>query len=111
MPSTPRDTESRYRRAIDTHNQAFAHPYQGFEDAIAHLVKGLIAYRNAYVVRYHVEISADPALREDWLMIARGIIGLLDGDTGTRLSCAALDGLIRSTAESAGFTLSLESVP
>lgn len=108
MPNTPRDTESRYRRTIATHNRAFAHPAEGFENAIAHLVRGLIAYRQAYVVRYHVEISDDPSLREDWLSIARGIIGLLDGDTG-RFSCAKLDGLIRSTAEDAGFTLNLES--
>ena len=44
------------------------------------------------------------------LAIARGIVGLLDGDTD-RFDCPTLDGLVRSTAEGAGFTLALEQRP
>lgn len=110
MPNTPRDTESRYRARIATHNRAFAHPEPGFEDALAHLVRGLIAYRAAYVERYQVEISADPALAESWAETARGILGLLDGDTG-RFDCATIDGMIRSTAANAGYLMSLEPRP
>lgn len=107
MPSTPRDTESRYRSKISTHNRAFQDPLPGFEDALAHLVKGLIAYKRAYLARYQVEVSADPVLGDDWLSIARGICNLLEGDSG-RFDCPTLDGLVRSTADSAGFTLALE---
>jgi hypothetical protein len=110
MPNTPRDTESRYQAKIKLHNRAFAHPFPGFEDALAHLVRGLVAYREVYAARYKVEISVDPCLADNWLGIAKGVLGLLDGDTG-RLDCPTLDGLIRLTAEQAGFTLALEESP
>lgn len=96
-----------YAARAKVHAWAFAHPHPGFEQAIASMITGLIAYREVYAARYKVEVSSDVCLAEDWLAIARGIIGLLDGDTD-RFDCPTLDGLIRATAEQAGFTLSLK---
>ncbi len=108
MPNTPRDTESRYRQKISAHRVAFAHPAPGFEDALSHLVKGLVAYANAYRQRYQVPIGDDPALAETWAEIARGILGLLDGPT-ERFDCATIDGMIRDTAVQSGYLMSLET--
>jgi hypothetical protein len=109
MPETPQtpETDSEYRARIREHKWAFDHPYPGFENALAHLIRGLVGYAEVYQARYKVPIASDVALRVDWLKIAQGIAGLLDGDTG-RFDCPSLDGLIRSTAESAGFTLALQ---
>jgi hypothetical protein len=53
-----------------------------------------------------VRVSQDPCLARDWLAIARGIVGLLDGDTD-RLDCPTIEGEIRALAETAGFSLTL----
>lgn len=100
-------TQEEYAERVKAHQWAFARPYPGFEQAISCLVNGLVAYAEVYRARYLVEVSADVCLGEDWLAIARGMLGLLDGDTG-RFHCPALDGLIRATAERAGFTLALK---
>lgn len=109
MPRTPtkHTPDPEFLNFLKQHQRAWDNPYPGFETAIVHFVKGLLAYNEVYHARYGVSVSQDPALGVNWLDIARGTVGLLDGDTG-RLSCAALDGLIRGTAERAGYPLSLE---
>jgi hypothetical protein len=92
------------------HKLAVADPRPGFESAITALVYGLCSYREAYAARYHAELSESPHVADDWLTVARGIIGLLDGDTD-RLHCPSVDGLIRATAQQAGFSLTLERKP
>lgn len=92
------------------HARAWANPEAGFESAVASIVRGMAEYADTYRARYQVPIASDPVLAYDWLGIARGALALLDGDTG-RFDCPTLDGLIRLTAERAGFTLALEARP
>lgn len=106
--SKPNDTPYTVKRKQHTH--AWAHPYPGFEQSIASLTNGLVGYAAVYLARYTVPISRDPILGDEWLKIAQGIVILLDGDTG-RFHCPTIDGLIRATAEGAGFTLQLERRP
>lgn len=112
MPTTPTEPDSRptYEQRIKLHKWAFDRPHPGFENAIAHLIRGLVAYAEVYQARYQVPIASDVCLSVDWLKIAQGIVGLLDGDTG-RFDCPTLDGTVRSCAEQAGFTLALEVRP
>lgn len=107
---TDDDDFHKFDLKLETHNEAFANPRPGFEQAIADLISGFITYRVAYVDRYHVELSNDPHVSNDWLTVARGIVGLLDGDT-ERFHCPTLDGLIRATAQQAGLSLTLEKKP
>lgn len=82
------------------HEEAFSHPRGGFEPALVDLYNGLQQYAEAYHDRFESEIGDDGVLGPEWVAIARGIIGLLNGDTG-RLDAGTLDKWIRELATNA----------
>ena len=103
---TPRTAADKQRK----HQWSWDHPYPGFEFSLRCMVEGAVTYAATYAMRYQVPISRDAILGDEWLKIVQGLIVLLDGDTG-RYHCPTIDGLLRATAEQAGFTLSLERRP
>lgn len=77
------------------HANAMAEPQPGFESAIVFMLKGWAEYADAHAIRYEGDpIGTDGVLGEHWEAIGKGILGLLNGETG-RLDCGTIDGVVR----------------
>jgi hypothetical protein len=72
------------------------------EKALSLLLQGLALYAEAYEKRYESKLGTDCVLGEEWLDMARGFTGLLNGELG-HLDGGTLDGTIRDLALEAGF--------
>jgi hypothetical protein len=83
------------------HRMAILAPV-GPERSIVGLLKGWIDYTNQHAARYESGIGDDGVLGPEWESIGRGILGLLNGESG-RLDCGTLDSLIRNVLSSEGF--------
>lgn len=88
---------------LQRHHEALQRP-RGVEEPIAQMRSALLNYGLQYAVRYSDDaaLGKDSVLGDCWLQIARGYLGLLNGETG-RLDCGTLDGELRRWAERFGF--------
>lgn len=82
------------------HQEAVRLPKRGFEGAIVDTLKSLAEYADAHRDRYESEVGEDGVLGDHFEEIARGLIGLLNGETG-RLDCGTLDRAIRQLCRAA----------
>lgn len=74
----------------------------GTAGAIANLVTSAAAYADEYARHFEGKIGDDGVLGDEWGRILRGIIGLLDGESGN-LDCGTVDSLLREMARSQGY--------
>jgi len=65
-----------------------------FELAIGGMVKNLALYADAHAKEYESSLGDDYVLGPEWAAMVRGLIGLLNGETG-RLDCGTLDAVLR----------------
>ena len=95
------------RQYLVRHYEAIQHP-RGFERAIVSLRSALLEYGLEYETRFDdgSKLGQDGILGDEWLQIARGYLGLLNGEAG-RLDCGTLDGEVRRWAERFGFEVEL----
>ena len=84
------------------HHEALQNP-KGVERAVVGMRKALLDYAAQYEERFGSHIGDDGVLGDCWLQIARGYLGLLNGETG-RLDCGTLDGELRRWAVRFGFS-------
>lgn len=85
------------------HHEALQRP-RGAECALVALREGLLRYAIEYGDCFDgCQLGHDAILGDAWLTMARGYIGLLNGESG-RLDCGSLDGEIRRWAVQFGFT-------
>lgn len=85
------------------HQRALQNP-RGAERAVTLLRSGLLQYAVEYGARYEgCQLGEDGILGDAWLQLAKGYIGLLNGETG-RLDCGTLDGEVRRWALQHGFS-------
>ena len=84
------------------HQQAYHSPRAGFESALVGFVNALGEYAAAHAKAYGSTIADDGVIGEEWQTIARGVLGLLNGERG-RLDGGTIDGAIRDLARAAGF--------
>ncbi len=82
------------------HQAATRLPCPGFEGAVVDILKALAEYADAHRARYESEVGEDGVLGDHFEEIARGLLGLLNGETG-RLDCGTLDGAIRKLCKAA----------
>lgn len=85
---------------LELHRRAIARSTAGFESAIVELLRALAEYADAHRDRYETEIGEDGVLGDHFEEIARGLLGLLNGETG-RLDCGTIDGAIRKLCKAA----------
>lgn len=69
-----------------------------YEIAFTQMINGLKLYAQAHQAEYDSPIGEDYVLGDEWETIARGIIGLLNGETG-KLDPGEIDGTIRRFAK------------
>ena len=86
----------------ERHYRAWYGPASSHEGAIRNLLLGLADYADAHQEAYRSPIGEDGVLGECWLEVARGLIGLLNGESG-RLDCGTIDATIRDIAAEHGF--------
>lgn len=98
LPDCPGNTEN----WKDRHLSAIINPRRGAESGIVAMTRGLLEYAEAHENAYGEGIGTDYILGPAWLMVARGVLDLLNGDTG-RLDCGTMDGLVRDAISGAGF--------
>ena len=84
-------------------------PRPGFESAIVNLYRAMAEYADAHRKQYELTISEDRYIGDAWHQIGRGLIGLLNGETG-RLDCGTLDSQIRAFLGEGGSPESTEAV-
>jgi len=82
------------------HHSAVMYPRPEFESPVLELLVGLAGYADAHRDRYESEVGEDGVLGDHFEEIARGLLGLLNGETG-RLDCGTLDGAIRKLCKAA----------
>ena len=70
--------------------------------ALEQIDMSLRRYAVAHYQLYDALIGHDVVLGEEWLKVASGLLGLLNGETG-KIDCGKLDGSIRQLAEDCGF--------
>lgn len=87
-----------------SHTQAALNPKPGPERAIVLIASGLAEYAGSHFARYDSTIGEDGVLGEEWREIARGLLGLLNGECG-RLDCGSVDSFIREKASAHGVDL------
>lgn len=90
---------------VRRHLEALRFP-EGPEVPIVAMLRGWIDYANGHAKRYECGIGEDGVLGDEWEAIGKGLLGLLNGETG-RLDCGSLDGLIRRTLTAEGFDADL----
>jgi len=103
METTINQNVTRQQHWLRAHYEALQRP-RSIECAIVALRSGLLAYGTEYEERYggDATLGRDGVLGESWLQLARGYLGLLNGETG-RLDCGSLDGEVRRWAAMFGF--------
>ena len=72
------------------------------ESAVAAMVKGWLEYADAHRERFESTIGEDGVLGPEWAAIGRGLLGLLNGETG-RFDCGTLDAIIANALAGEGF--------
>lgn len=85
-------------------HQAAVYSPDGFERPILSLATSLAIYAEAHQARYESPIGDDGVLGQDWEVMARALLGLLNGETG-RLDCGTVDKAIRAMGTAAGINL------
>ncbi len=96
-------------RAIDLngwlkrHHEAVYAPDQR-ERPILEMAYALARYADMHRRRYGSDLGEDGVLGPTWESMARGLLGLLNGETG-RLDCGTVDGAIRAMGAAAGIGL------
>ncbi len=101
IPSSNQVSQS--QQYLIRHHEALQNP-RGIERPIVALREGLLMYATEYAERFDgCELGKDYVLGKSWLEMARGYLGLLNGETG-RLDCGTLDSELRRWAERFGFT-------
>jgi hypothetical protein len=76
---------------------------QDIAGALYAIHDSLVRYASAHQSRYESPIGHDGVLGECWLTIAKGLVGLLNGETGS-IDCGRFDGAVRELARASGFT-------
>ncbi len=72
------------------------------EYSIVSMAQGWALYAQNQKRRHGSSIGEDYVLGPEWAQIGKGILGLLNGETG-RLDCGTVDGFIRDTFKANGF--------
>lgn len=90
------DWQGRHRLAVHA-------PRDGEERSIVWMLRAWLQYADSHRNRFESGIGEDYILGPKWETIGRGILGLLNGETG-RLDCGTLDGCIRSALVAEGFS-------
>jgi len=85
----------------DAHRRALDEPIR-FEKPILMLMDALEAYAHQYGSAYTMPVGDDGVLGDEWLSIARGLLGLLNGEHG-RLDAGTIDRWVRQLAHDHGF--------
>lgn len=76
---------------------------QSFEIAIVGMIETWAKYADVYRIRHGSDSRLnDYVIGAAWKDIGRGILAILNGDTG-RLDCGTLDAFIRDTLQSEGW--------
>jgi hypothetical protein len=83
------------------HCEAFDKP-RGPEYPIINLLYALADLATEHESTYGSKIGDDGVLGEYWLQIARGLVGMLNGECG-RLDCGTADRTVRALAKACGF--------
>jgi hypothetical protein len=74
-----------------------------FGNSILIMLESLKTYAQCHREAYESPIGEDYVMGEYWKQMASGLIGLLNGETGT-LDCGHIDGAIRKLARANGFS-------
>jgi len=85
---------------LQEHRSAIARSRAGFESAVLELLRALAEYADAHRECYESDVGDDGILGDHFEEIARGLLGLLNGETG-RLDCGTLDRAIRQLCQAA----------
>ena len=85
----------------ERHRAALFTPREN-EAGIVGMVKMWLHYADMHQLRFESSIGEDGILGDEWSAIGRGLLGLLNGETG-RLDCGILDGCIRGALVAEGF--------
>ncbi len=89
-------------------NAAVSYPKKlSFESAIVGMLNGWADYAEVHERRFESKISDDYVLGPEWEQIGKGIRGLLNGETDSRLDCGTLDAFILNTLQDHGVDTSL----
>src|SRR5688572_7032241 len=70
--------------------------------AVVLVIRALAKYADAHRARYETPIGEDYVLGEYWSQIAKGALGLLNGELGGGLDAGTLDGMIRDMMAASG---------
>jgi hypothetical protein len=84
------------------HNRAVIVP-QGFESPVVAMFGALEHYARTHGTRFESPISEDGYLGPVWFTMARGLLDLLNGETG-RLDCGTIDRAVRKLAAEHGYS-------
>lgn len=79
----------------EAHAQAMVNPRPGFERALVRMITGLAEYADEHAKRYESPVGEDGFIGDLWEDIAKGIVGLFNGEHG-RLDAGTIDGLLRA---------------
>lgn len=85
------------------HNDALVSP-KGFERDLIAMMHALDNYAYQHKIRYESAIGEDYMIGDAWTNIAKGLLMLLNGETG-RLDCGTCDAFIRNMATEHGIDL------
>lgn len=88
---------------VQDYSNGKAHIHDWSRHPVAVMVKALAAYADSHRQRFGCEIGEDGVLGDGWLSMARGVIVLLNGETGG-LDCGTVDGLVRDMARLVKFS-------
>lgn len=91
--------EAHWRRE---HDAAWEMPQDGFERAIRSMYAFLEEYADATRKRFRGPVGYDCVLGPAWLDMAKGLLSLLNGETG-RFDCGTIDRMVRALAKANGF--------
>jgi len=75
---------------------------ENHESAIVRMVHSWAMYADAHAIRFESSIGEDYVLGPEWEAIGKGLLGLLNGETG-ELDCGTVDGMIRDILKANGF--------
>ena len=73
-----------------------------FESAVAQMIVGWGRYALNHKAEYESSIGDDGVLGPEWLAVGKGLLGLLNGQTGN-LDCGTCDAFIRDTVHENGY--------
>ena len=97
------DWKTRHTTALATVQIASAAKQSAHEVAIVAMFKAWLMYADAHKRSLGSDVGDDGYAGELWYDIGRGILRLLNCETGA-LDCGTMDGLIRKAMSDAGFS-------